>query len=182
MMHCTTASQQLQSGQGGYASGYTIIISDVLSGYWHGILSSLFHKYYTMTQKIKQVTQNGPPQELICCITHLHNLLKNLPSSLPFNPAESQYCFGLDAEYVAEEGIWYAFNRNLEACFETHRIPVGGTIVFQERGPQLDDLIQTFKMAAKGLTTDMNWTFMQEVWLEKLIKAAELQGAKIPNK
>ena len=135
-----------------------------------------------MTQKIKQVTQNGPLQELICCITHLHNLLKNLPSSLPFNPAESQYSFGLDAEYVAEEGIWYAFNRNLEACFETHRIPVGGTIVFQERGPQLDDLIQTFKMAAKGLTTDMNWTFMQEVWLEKLIKAAEMQGAKISNK
>ena len=182
MMHYTTASQQLQSGQGGYASGYTIIISDVLSGYWHGILSSLFHKYYTMTQKVKQVTQNGPPQELICCITHLHNLLKNLPSSLPFNPAESQYCFGLDAEYVAEEGIWYAFNRNLESCFETHRFPVGGTIVFRERGPQLDDLIQTFKMAAKGLTTDMNWTFMQEVWLEKLIKAAEMQGANIPNK
>lgn len=76
----------------------------------------------------------------------------------------------------------YAFNRNLEACFETHRIPVGGTIVFQERGPQLYDLIQTFKMAEKGLTTDMNWTFMQEVWLEKLIKAAEMQGAKISNK
>ena len=135
-----------------------------------------------MTQKVKQVAQNGPPQELISRITHLRNLLKNLPSSLPSNPAESRHFFGLDAEDVAEEEIWYAFNRNLEACFETYRIPVGGTIVFQERGPQLDDFIQTFKTAANGLTMDTDWTFMREVWLEKLIKAAEMQGAKIPNK
>ena len=85
-MHYTTASQQLQSGQGSYVSGYTIIISDVLSGYWHGILISLFHKYYTMTQKVKQVTQNGPPQELISCITHLHNLLKKSTLQLAFQP------------------------------------------------------------------------------------------------
>jgi hypothetical protein len=36
---------------------------------------------------------------------------------------------------VAEEGVWYAFNRSLEACFKTHRIPAGGTIVFHKRGP-----------------------------------------------
>ena len=62
-----------------------------------------------MTQQVKQVAQNGPPQELISRITHQHNLLKNLPSSLPSNPAESQYYFGLDAEDVAEEGIWLCF-------------------------------------------------------------------------
>jgi hypothetical protein len=39
-----------------------------------------------------------------------------------------------------------------------------------------------FKTAAKGLTMDADWTFMQEVWLERLIKAAEMQGAKIPSK
>ena len=121
--------------------------------------------------RVERVAQNGPPQELISRITHLHNLLKNLPSNLPSNPTESQYCFGLDAEDVAEEGMWYASNRNLEACFETHKIPVGGTIVFRERGPRLDDLIQTFKTAAKGLTTDADQTFMREVWLERLIKA-----------
>ena len=132
--------------------------------------------------RVERVAQNGPPQELISRITHLRNLLKNLPSNLPSNPTESRYCFGLDAEDVAEEGMWYAFNRNLEACFETHKIPVGGTIVFRERGPQLDDLIQTFKTATKGLTTDADRTFMREVWLERLIKAAEMQGAKIPSK
>src|SRR5258705_9255532 len=126
-----------------------------------------------MTRRVERVAQNGPPQELISCITHLHNLLKNLPSSLPSNPAESQYCFSLDMEDVAAEGIWYAFNRNLETCFETHRIPVGGTIVFQERGLQLDDLIWTFKTVVKGLTMDADQTFMWEVWLERLIKAAE---------
>jgi hypothetical protein len=100
---------------------------------------------------------------------------------LPSNPAESCYCFGLDAEDVAEEGRWYAFNRNLEACFETHKT-VGRTIVFRERGPRLDDLIRTFKTVAKGLATDADQTFMREVWLERLIKAAEMQGAKIPSK
>ena len=107
-----------------------------------------------MTCKVKQVAQNGPPQELISHINHLHNLLKILPSSLPSHPNESQHCFGLDAEDVAEEGVWYAFNRNLEACFKTHAIPAGGTIVFQERGPHLEALIQTFNTTARGLTSD----------------------------
>ena len=40
-----------------------------------------------MTCKVEQVAQNDP-QELISHITHLHNLLKNLPSTLPLNPAE----------------------------------------------------------------------------------------------
>ena len=135
-----------------------------------------------MTHKVERVAQNGPPQELISRINHLHNLLKNLPSSLPSNPKESRYCFGLDTEDVAEEGVWYAFNRNLEACFETHTIPAGGTIVFRERGPRLEALIQTFKTAARGLTSDADRTFMQDLWLERLIRAAEQQGAKIPNR
>ena len=46
----------------------------------------------------------------------------------------------------------------------------------------MDDLIKTFMTAAKGLTTDADRKFMQEVWLERLIKAAEMQGAKIPSK
>ena len=63
-----------------------------------------------------------------------------------------------------------------------HTIPDGGTIVFQERGPHLEALIQTFKAAARGLTSDADWKFMWEVWLERLIRAAEQQGAKIPKK
>ena len=81
-------------------------------------------------------------------------MLKNLPSIMPSHPNELQYCFSLDAEDVAEEGVWYTFNRNLEACFKTHAIPAGGTIVFQERGPHLEALIQTFNTTARGLTSD----------------------------
>jgi hypothetical protein len=43
-------------------------------------------------------------------------------------------------------------------------------------------LIQTFKTTVKGLTLDADREFMGEVWLERLITAAKLQGAKIPNK
>jgi isochorismate hydrolase len=46
----------------------------------------------------------------------------------------------------------------------------------------LEALIQTFKTAARGLTSDADRTFMQDVWLERLIRAAEQQGAKIPNR
>jgi hypothetical protein len=46
----------------------------------------------------------------------------------------------------------------------------------------LEALIQTFKTAAKGLTLDADQKFMQEVWLERLIRAAEQQGAKIPSR
>ena len=46
----------------------------------------------------------------------------------------------------------------------------------------MDALIQTFKTAAKGLTLDADQKFMWEVWLERLIKATEMQGGKIPSK
>lgn len=132
-----------------------------------------------MTRPKKPVPQNGPPQELISRINHLGNLLKFLPDSLPLDPPDSKYYFGLDTDDVEQEGVWYTFNRNLEVCFETHKIPAGGTIVFCERGPRLVNLIKTFKNAITKLTVDADRTFLKEVWLERLIKAAELQGAKI---
>ena len=59
-----------------------------------------------MTHKVDQPTCSGPPQELISYINHLHNLLKNLPTSVPSQPEESQYCVGLNMEDVAEECVW----------------------------------------------------------------------------
>ena len=60
-----------------------------------------------------------------------------------------------------------------------HKILTGGTIVFCEQGSCLADLIKTFKNTITELTVDVDRTFLKEVWLERLIKAAELQGAKI---
>ena len=133
-----------------------------------------------MTRTRHPVPQNGPPQKLISRINHLGSLLKYLPTSLPHDPPNSNYNFGLDSDDVEQEGIWYAFNCNLAACFETHRIPAGGSIVFHERGSRLANLIKTLKNAVNKLTVDADRTFLKDVWVERLIKAAELQGAKIP--
>ena len=137
-----------------------------------------------MTCKNNKSPQNGPSAELISRINHLGNLLKNLPEDLPLDPpqSESRYSFGLEMELVEEEGVWFAFNRNLEVCFETHQIPVGGSIVFRERGQRCQVLIKMFKEAVKALTKDAERDFLREVWLERLIKAAEMQGAKVPKK
>ena len=69
-----------------------------------------------MTHKNNKVPQNGLPAELISHINHLGNLLKNLPRNLPLDPRQSESCysFGLEMELVEEEGVLFAFNRNLE--------------------------------------------------------------------
>ncbi|KAN0094445.1 hypothetical protein V8E55_002732 [Tylopilus felleus] len=79
------------------------------------------------------MSNSGPSSALIARIHHLQHLLENLPAyQLPLNPVESTYQFGLDVEHVAEEGMWYALNRSLEVCFETHKIPAGSTIIFED--------------------------------------------------
>ena len=118
IMCYTRESQQLQSGWG----GYTIIILDVFSGHMLKILSFLFYKYYT-TCRVEQVTQNEPPQELISHITHLHNLLKNLPSSLPSNPGTAGVVHGLkepDDHNIAME----------DDCLDDQDVP--SSLVIQE--------------------------------------------------
>jgi hypothetical protein len=84
---------------------------------------------------------------------------------------------------LKKKGVWFAFNRNLEACFETHKIAVGGEIVFQENGARLSNTLnQTFKEAVKKLTSEADRDFLKEVWLERLIRSAEQQGEKVPPK
>jgi hypothetical protein len=137
-----------------------------------------------MTHKNNKSPQNGPPAQLISHINHLGNLLKNLPGNLPLDPPQSESCysFGLEMELVEEKGVWFAFNRNLEACFKTYKIPSGGSIVFQERGWCCEVLIKMFKEAVKALTKDADHDFLREVWLKQLIKAVKMQAAKVPKK
>lgn len=136
-----------------------------------------------MTKPLLDISpRNGPSSELISRINHLGNLLENLPQSLPLDPPDTTYFFGLDSEAVAEEGAWYALNRNLEVCFETHKLPPDGTIVFRERGSRYKALVKMLKETVKALTVDADRAFFRDVWLERLIKAAQLQGAKIPKR
>ncbi|KAG6372943.1 hypothetical protein JVT61DRAFT_6981 [Boletus reticuloceps] len=125
-------------------------------------------------------THNSQSSELVISqIHHLQLLLENLPPTLPLDPEESNYHFGLDAELINEEGLWYAFNRNLEVCFETHKLGSGGKIIFQERGNQYKGLIEMIKATIMALPTEGERTFLRDVWIEHLITAAELQGAKV---
>ena len=117
----------------------------------------------------------GPSSELISQIHHLQWLLENLLTHLPLNPAKSTYYFGLDMKLVDEEGLWwFAFNWNLEVCFETHKLRAGKMIILQKQGTWYDALIQIIKATMKALPNDKERTFLREVWLKHLIKATEL--------
>ena len=123
--------------------------------------------------------QTGLSSDLISHIHHLTTLLQNLPDALPLDPAETKYNFGLDADDVQEEGLYYAFNRNLEVCFATHQLQ-GRDIQLTERGTRYGALIKMFKEVAKEVPN--NHDFLQQHWLERLISVAYRAGARIPDK
>ncbi|KAF9218369.1 hypothetical protein BS17DRAFT_873587 [Gyrodon lividus] len=103
---------------------------------------------------------SGSSSKLIAQVHHLQHLLENLPPNLPLNPIKTSYHFGLDSEHVDDEGVWYAFNCNLE------------------RGDRYKSLFGMIKSTLKMLP-DKDCTFLCDIWLERLISAAELQGAKV---
>ena len=123
--------------------------------------------YSTMTHKINKAPQNGPPAKFISHINHLGNFLKILPENLPLDPLQSESCYSfcLETELIEEEGVWFAFNRNLEVYFETHKIPVGGSIVFREQGWHCEALVKMFKEAVKALTKNADCEFLRKFGL-----------------
>ena len=141
----------------------------------------LYQLLRTASSTMTSSTHEGPSSALILRIHHLQCLLEWLPNTLPLNPEESNYYFALDTDFIDDGGVWYAFNRNLEVCFETHKLRNGETIVFRERGDRYNALIKMMKTTVKALPTKEH-TFFREVWPERLIKAAELQGAKVLTK
>jgi hypothetical protein len=126
-----------------------------------------------------QVQSTGPASDLIARIQHLASLLHNLPETLPLNPPETRYHFAFDPNNVCDEGLYYAFNRNLEICFGTHEL-VGGKIPLTQRGTCYENLIKMFKKVAKDVPEERK--FLREHWLERLIRAAHHAGARIPDK
>ena len=137
-----------------------------------------------MTCPLNKPPGNGPSSQLIAWLNHLQNLLKHLPDTLPLNLMPSHYGFGLDNKAVAEEGVWYAFNHNMEVNFETHKMwhDKSGSPVLREQGECWIQLVQTMKDTIKMLTKDEEHNFLCKIWLEQLIRTAEAHGAKIPSK
>lgn len=121
----------------------------------------------------------GTPQNLISWITHLQNLCHSLPETLPLNPPVSTHNFGLDDEKMAEYRALDAFSANMEICFETFWAR-DKDILFAEHGQWLETLILTIKTAVKKMS-DLDWTVFHKAWLERLIKAATLSGARLPK-
>ena len=137
-----------------------------------------------MTHPLNKPLRNGPLSQLMAQLNHLQSLLKNLPDTLPLNPTPSHYGFGLNSKSIAEEGVWYAFNHNMEVNFETHKMwgDKSGSLVLREQGECWMQLVQTMKDTIKMLTKDDEHNFLCEIWLEWLIRTAEAHGAKIPSK
>ena len=79
---------------------------------------------------------NGPSSQLIALLHHLQSLLENLPENLPLDLTPLQNWFRLDYETISEEGVWFAFNQNMEVNFKTHPLPSSsnGSIVLREWG------------------------------------------------
>ncbi|KAJ7918567.1 hypothetical protein B0H13DRAFT_1869339 [Mycena leptocephala] len=59
-----------------------------------------------MSKQTADKIPKGPPQELIFQITHLHNLLRNLPASHPENPPHSRYQFYFDNDRLEMGGYF----------------------------------------------------------------------------
>ncbi|CAA7267609.1 unnamed protein product [Cyclocybe aegerita] len=109
-----------------------------------------------MTEKKTTVTPIGPSQVLVSRITHLQNLLQNLPEQLPLNLLNSSYNFFLDEESLAERGPFGTLSHILKVCFRTYENP---QIRFSEHGHCLNDLISTIKAAVKTMSDSNHEAF-----------------------
>ena len=83
---------------------------------------------WCLTHNMENTPHEGPSQHLISRITHLGNLLKNLPASLPLDPIDSHYQFGLSTTDVEEEGVWFVFNRTLKLVLRRTNLLLGAQL------------------------------------------------------
>ena len=134
-------------------------------------------------EKISKVAPKLLPLSapLIARICHLTILLEHLPSSLPYNPSTSTYLFELDPELEGEEGTFAAFSWALEHAFQTHKLSPDRQLVFVECGQQCKDLIMFLKRELRKMDKN-DREAAQSAWLERLVKAAQTSGAKVPKK
>lgn len=114
-------------------------------------------------------------------LNHLDTLLKNLPASLPSEPVETRYHFGLDQSEIAEEGVFFALTQNLERCFQVFALPFGQELRFTERGQHCQTLVRVLKDAVRHLS-ESDRELVADRWIERLIAAAKGSGGTIPKK
>ncbi|EPQ56401.1 hypothetical protein GLOTRDRAFT_138137 [Gloeophyllum trabeum ATCC 11539] len=115
-------------------------------------------------------------------IPTLRKYLQSLPSAIPYRAAEdSQYKFhqfSPDAEWIKEEGLDVAVNRELEAILGS-RLP--GYVEVKERGPGLEALADVLDRYLE-LSPQ---SFYLDKWLDDILTSVkriyELNGEPIPD-
>lgn len=130
------------------------------------------------THKLKY-TGIGTSQTLNARVEHLADLLRNLPETLPLNPNQSHYYFTADPADIEDLGLYGAFARNLEICFETFK-SADGEIKLLERGDRLNALVPFIKRVIRE--DPNNRDMVAAAWVERLIRAAKTAGAIIPER
>jgi hypothetical protein len=141
--------------------------------------TSLSSLYIMKKQKGPAKPSKGPSQALVSRIDHLRTLLSHLPETLPLNPENSTYHFGIDEERVEERGVLGAFSHNMEICFRTFERQDSLGLRFTERGDRVLNLVTVMKSAVKKMSEAERSAF-KDAWLERFITAATASGAKIP--
>jgi predicted NACHT family NTPase len=115
----------------------------------------------------------------LAAINTLRQYLEGLPRNLPLDPAQSNYSFELDKEWVQDEGVYAALNRSLEVAFQTHNLG-GNELKLTERGKRLDALIALLIYVANKM--DGGHDFLVDHWINRLTAAAKASGATIAEK
>ncbi|TFK18905.1 hypothetical protein FA15DRAFT_660328 [Coprinopsis marcescibilis] len=116
---------------------------------------------YPATSMADKEKNQGTSQELDTRLRRLSALLDSLPLSLPVLAPGEAYGFGLDPGDIEDEGLIYALNRNLEMAFGHTRTDISALT----NGDQRDNPDGHLRR-----------------WLERIIKASELAGAKVVTK
>ena len=111
-----------------------------------------------------------PSSTLHSRIEHLARLLENLPSSIPLDPVELQYCFALDPDKIEERGVFGAAWRSASK--------LGAVKIMLPTSRNERDLMDLMKRAIQTMTESERRVF-REVWLERLIAVAVVAGARV---
>lgn len=123
--------------------------------------------------------QPGVASTYMSRIRHLSLLFQNLPETIPLQSGYKTDSFCLDPQAVASEGQYSAFQRAMGAYFGTPQ-ECGTTMIITERGLFLQRCIMIIKTTVKQASEEER-EIIRLAWIEPLISAAQVAGAKIPN-
>ena len=107
-------------------------------------------------------------------LSHLDQLLRGLPTTLPFNPSPSPFPVTLDQKSLNEEGYGVALNSVLHSSFG-HQ---GVGLKIEEQGTNIQSVSAVIRQAVDAASSDDEKTLIQ-LWINDISKAALSAGAEL---